>query len=467
MRAWSRGIAALALIATSLTGFAVAEVATAPEAEALQATGGAARFKAIEWISWGSVAGEQISNSGKTVTETSTIAGQTLAVTCSVKNIGRTRGTGSGSLLEAYRPGTWRGDGFDELYNRGGTGTANQMIVGLSNRTTANTVEFDFACSATLGGAPFPLSGLVMADAESSGGDTEHVAATIPRTNPANSLPTTWRILDRIRGGACTLTATARRTETGTAAAGTNRLEMYGPATNSCENNAAEYPGPSAIAFMENATSATKVTVAGGGKSAIALGVALDFDFGDAPLSYGEAVAGTQFNYVGGEVPLTTVPFSTTQRGTNLQTLALAELSAPSPRLGENTDGELSQPYGAAADGDDAAPVAGPDDEDAITALGTRLVTPGQTFTVDVACRRNAAVGGQVAGWIDWNLNGSFDAAERSAVVACPGAGSVQLSWTIPNDVLSSGGTKATYLRLRIAADNETPGARPTSTPPG
>lgn len=41
---------------------------------------------------------------------------------------------------------------------------------------------------------------------------------------------------------------------------------------------------------MDGATSATDVTVRGGGKGAIALGVMVQFDFGDAPASYGEVV---------------------------------------------------------------------------------------------------------------------------------------------------------------------------------
>ncbi len=54
--------------------------------------------------------------------------------------------------------------------------------------------------------------------------------------------------------------------------------------TNTCENgDATVRPGPSAIAFMDGTTSATNVTVKGGGRSAIALGVSLNMDFGDAP----------------------------------------------------------------------------------------------------------------------------------------------------------------------------------------
>ncbi|MFC7613897.1 GEVED domain-containing protein [Actinokineospora soli] len=63
-----------------------------------------------------------------------------------------------------------------------------------------------------------------------------------------------------------------------------------------------------------------------------------------------------------------------------------------------------------------------------------------------VACSGTATV----AGWIDWNRDGAFGAAERSAPVACDG--SVDLVWTVPDDVRPALDAP-TYLRLRIASD--------------
>ena len=265
----------------------------ATPAAAVQATGGTARFPSIEWFSWGAD-GATIPNAGITRTENYTLAGQPFNITCTLSNINRTVGTGTGSYLESYRSGTWQGDGFDSLYNIGGVDAANTMVVGLSNRTQGNTITVDFSCSATLAGNPFPLAGLVMADAEASGG-TEFVGATIPTT-------ATWRILDRVRGANCNLDTYARRTVVGTA----NRLELYGPVNNTCENGAADVrPGPSSVAFMDGTSSATNVTIAGSGKSAIALGVAFNTDFGDAPATYGNAGAALQYAYAGGDVPVT------------------------------------------------------------------------------------------------------------------------------------------------------------------
>lgn len=442
----ARFFLALALVLGVLTPITL-QIADPPEAEAIQATGGNARFQAISWFSWGA-AQATIPNGGITRTETYTVAGQQLAVTCSLSNIARTRGTGNGAYLQSYRSGTWQGDGFDELYNIGGTNDLNTMVVGLSNNFDANTVNFDFTCSATLGGVAFPLAGLVMADAEASGAN-EYVGATIPTS-------ATWRILDRVRGSGCTLDAYMRRTVSGS----NNRLEMYGPENNTCEanSNASIRPGPSAVAFMDGATAATNVTIYGGGKSAIALGVALNFDFGDAPASYGQAGAALQFAYTGGTIPTTPNNQTVAQnRGVPVfGNITLAENTQPPYRLGTTVDPEFEPLYSADATGDDTEgtpATGGPDDEDALTLSGTQLVSPGQTLSFSVRCVATGGAAGYVAGWIDWGLDGSFGAGDRSTNIATCPAGTTSnqtVNFTVPNNLLPNGGNLATFLRLRM-----------------
>lgn len=225
-----------------------------PTAEAARATGGSARFPAVEWISWGShLQGLVPDASGRiTTTEEFTRGGDDYVVTCSISDLKRTRGSGNGALLIGYRPGAWQGDGFDNLYNIGGTDSSNQLVVGLRNHLDGNTVEFDFDCAATVerDGAvtALPLAGLVMANAESSitaavGASTfrEHVAASI---DPAG----TWRIIDRLRGTSCTEALYASRTTSG----GLSRLVLNGANNTNCEgSNAAMRPNPMAIAYME------------------------------------------------------------------------------------------------------------------------------------------------------------------------------------------------------------------------
>src|SRR5690606_26635113 len=61
-----------------------------------------------------------------------------------------------------------------------------------------------------------------------------------------------------------------------------------------------------------------------------------------------------------------------------------------------------------------------------------------------------------VAGWIDWNHNGTFDDGERSGAVECDN-GSVDLTWTVPMNAVDAD----TYLRLRIT-EQEADLASPT-----
>jgi len=413
----------------------------ATPAAAVQATGGSARFPSIEWFSWGAD-GATIPNGGITRTENYTLAGQPFNITCTLSNINRTVGTGTGSYLESYRSGTWQGDGFDSLYNIGGVDAANTMVVGLSNHTQGNTITVDFSCSATLAGNAFPLAGLVMADAEASGG-TEYVGATIPTS-------ATWRILDRVRGANCNLDTYARRTVVGTA----NRLELYGPANNTCENGAADVrPGPSSVAFMDGSSSATNVTIAGSGKSAIALGVAFNTDFGDAPASYGNAGAALQYSYTGGDVPVT--PSTDTlaaNRGTPVfGSITLATNVQPSPRLGASVDPEATQLYSANATGDDVdgEPASGgPDDENGITISNPVEVAPGTNLSVGpIACTGSGFIGG----WIDWNLNGVFDTGEKSTNSPACTSNAATLVFAVPAGILPSGGKLNSFLRIRFA----------------
>jgi large repetitive protein len=54
-----------------------------------------------------------------------------------------------------------------------------------------------------------------------------------------------------------------------------------------------------------------------------------------------------------------------------------------------------------------------------------------------------------LAGWIDFNGNGVFDAAEKSNVATCPaGTNNVSLNWTTPVDFVPQ---TTSYMRLRTA----------------
>lgn len=389
------------LVASAFT-FISSGLDTLP-ANAAYATGGSGLYKgSIDWFEWGT-RGERIPAQGITRTNTRAIAGQTLSTTC-------TLGAPSAGGLKAYAAGTWTGDGLDDMYNIGGVGANNRLVAGLANYVISGAqVDFTFSCAATLDGVPVPLAGLVMADAEASGPD-EFIQATIPAGG-------NWRIIDRHRSADCLGNTPAIR-------AG-QTLRLTGDAQSSA---CSTYP--TAVAFMEGATSAN-VSIKGGGASAVALGTMLFTDFGDGPASYGDAGALYSPSFVGGAVAA-----GTTQRVFNTD-FALATPGQPVTRLGATVDSEeASQPSeGAIADGDT---------DDAVTLPSSLLVAPGGTYTLpDVQCTGP----GFVAGWVDWNSNGVFDDGERSSSPECTGT-SVDLTWNVPADAVDG----ASYLRVRIAA---------------
>src|SRR5690606_26143623 len=126
-----------------------------------------------------------------------------------------------------------------------------------------------------------------------------HIGATISSSG-------TWRIIARLRGAQCTRALYGRQTSP---APGTARLELNGADDTDCEGSTANRrPNPMAIAYMEGVTSATKVTLAGRGFEAIALGVVLANDFGDAPSTYGPAGAIVQPRFTGGAVSSSSSP---------------------------------------------------------------------------------------------------------------------------------------------------------------
>ncbi len=409
-RRWLRLVAAtLALSAGAL--------AQPLAAGARIATSGSGRFlDTIDWLEWGSPF-EVISGAGTVArTRVASVGGVDLVVGCSL--------TKFGGIALAYRPGDWHGDALDELYGMSGTETANTLISGITNPGDATnlTTTLQFACSATLGGQPFALGGLVVADAEQSI-EPERVQASI-------AAQATWRIIDRLRSPGCDASTVATATDT----AETKTLVLAGAEL--CAT------GPAVVAYADGATSGTAAVYSPPfGRSAVALGIWVPVDLGDAPLSYGEAGHALDLALAGGDVPAPSPTLVSDDAFT------LATPTAPATRLGDSVDpggGTLSEN----ASGDDVAGTGGTfgaaDDETEHPPLRIDVVA-GSSFThAGVACTGP----GFVAGWIDFDASGSFDADERSETAPCD-AESVDLAWTVPADAVAQG---RTFERLRIAA---------------
>ncbi len=424
--------------ASRLVFCALLLLAAIAPAQAQFATGGSGVHRGrIFWVDWGTN-GEDVF-AGRTITRgfnigTPASTANRLDITCTLSNAARTAGTGTG--LRVYNPGSWQGDGLDDLYNIGGNqpgqgANPNTLSVGLAT-PSGTTIEFDFACSATLGGVPFGLSGLVFADAEASGG-SEYVAARLTSGG-------TLRVIDEIaqcRGADTNIRSTV--TVTGSP----QEVRFAGPTSPgvSCENNgtASLRAGPALVGFIDGALSA-RVIARGGGVSAVAVGAVIDLEFSEAiPASYGSAAAHVLNTNWSGGVAVT---------GGDYNNRANLAVVVPGARLGATIEPDP-----------DAAGAIGGSDVDALPKtsgpLGSGYAAvpppnspPGTSYTIsNIACTGPAFV----AGWIDFDGNGSFDADDRSATASCAsGSGTVSLTWTIPADYAMQA---TSYMRLRLSPD--------------
>jgi uncharacterized repeat protein (TIGR01451 family) len=417
----------------------------AQPAEARFATGGAGLYRGlIDWVEWGTVNREVIAYPMATnVNQSRQVGSNSLKTTCTLT------GVPMGNHLVAYMPGEYGSDGFDDLYNMDGTGTSNRLFNGLRTTNDTNPITVGVSCEVTLDDVPVPIGGLVIADAETSSwsaslgnSQPEYVAAT-----PLPAAGVTWRVIDRYRGTNCAMVTYASRN------AG-NQL-TFNPGTAECGAEAGG--GPIAVAFMEGATAANLVLKGhdSGGASAIALGVVINSDFGDAPAGYPEAGALYEPEWTGGEVALNPTVTSAS-RGQDVWAMTLGTPLLPVPRLGNLIDSESTVPASATATGDDAVP-AGSNDEDVPFPAQIDAFRGGTVTLGPFGCSGP----GQVQGWIDWNHDQVFDPAteasgELTGGTVTPGPTvcsliredtEVSLSFAVPDNAQEG----ATFARLRIA----------------
>jgi uncharacterized repeat protein (TIGR01451 family) len=144
-------------------------------------------------------------------------------------------------------------------------------------------------------------------------------------------------------------------------------------------------------------------------------------DYGDAPASYGTTAAANGPRH----------------RPSGLDTGAgTATLS-----LGTLVDTEKDGQPSAGAAGDDTT---GRDDEDAVT--GPIVIRTGAASTIDVRATNATASPATLAGWVDLDGNGTFDAAERVAVAVPAGSGTKTYQLAFPAGTV----TQDTYARFRL-----------------
>jgi len=359
----------------------------------------------------------------------------------------------SGGAIKSYAPGNWQGDYMDDLYNIGGTGTNNQLISGIS--TSSSTPTITIKCKASIDGEPIRIPGLVIGDAESLNNSGEFINVTADGT---------WNLVE---------------VKKNTSAGPYNvRKEIVFAGGNPTSSRTMKFligndNNTMAVSFLKFNESAYNIvgpnpdlsvtfssTFRGGGTTAIALGLLPPaVDGGDAPISYGkplhliQKLDFTSDNIVPvneGNTSVTNINTTGYTPGALVDNLSLSHLGSTIPdteNFSQNSNDAL---------GDDTNGPAGTNEEDAWPAEYKRFsykanYMPGNLITATIPY--TAEADSYITGWIDFDLDGEFEANERQEVFA-PATGGVGgtaiLEWQIPGFRRPY----STFVRLRISKES-------------
>ena len=501
-------VSAVALIAAAL-GTATLP---APPAEAIHGNpaGGSGKFsQVIDWIDWTEMT-NTVAGRGATIlpdgstgvvwsTPTQVSGNMWRTSRCTVSNV-RTTAVGrkeSGlptdrGLSVGYKPGSWRGDGLPHLYNdrtnytagaaKSPYVTSSNLPLGIANLQDSSTHQFQVECSSYLvtsaskpaksqleslpNKVEVPMEGMVFADAESSSWHNPHGQKEYISVSPlpyVSDQAVSFRLLESVRTEGCTTNSWVGEVTVSTPFGYRSGLK-FRPDNAECSSFFNPGYGPSSVMLLSN-TRSGYVEIHGGGKGAVALGIVSYMDYGDAPESYGTAGSVFQPAWNGGELSdsgqLNIARGTTPYEGDpgdwyNLSQAAdqehVATTNSAVVRLGSLTDHNSSIPYTTDASGDDSDDI---DDEDALPADWDRVIWTdiGKKWSQEITCSGNQT---KVAGWVDWNRDGTFSAGERSEVTSCSSTGTATLTWTVPQDAKRStinGNGAATFMRLRITGN--------------
>lgn len=338
--------------------------------------------------------------------------------------------------LRSYIPGTYSGDFLSDLYNIGGTTNNNRIASGLIIQPSSGTIELVIRIKATTNGEPVRLRGMVLADAESLSASESIIASgdgnwTVSEVNKNTSK------------GAYNI-----RKENN--ASGTQSI-VYEKGNNSKTGALSFLKFRNTAYFPKSQGYAVEFSAKYTGITAIAIGLLTSgYDFGDAPESYGKPIhlidditLGNDGIVAGGS----TVNINTTGYIPGFITYNVKRyLGSTAP------DADSNDMFSADALGDDISPMGNPtsNEEDAWPAKYKRFADAeyykaGDKITATIPYKEGE-IGDKISGWIDFNLNGTFDESERvSATVITAGNGNVILEWTVP----ASRVAYSTYVRLR------------------
>ncbi len=374
----------------------------APSVQADYATGGAGQYIGdIFWLDWVD------SDFTEGHTKTFTLPGN-IVVQATISNI-------TGGALTAYTPGGWEGDSFDDLYS----GTGPVGIHGCAGCT--NTFRMTFAAS--VDGQPIPFD-VVVADAEDSN-PSEYITWTTDGD--------TWQVIETFRPEYMVISFS------------------NGDKTITTRGKQQTHNG-TILSVSSNVTN-IDVEMHGTGNSAMAFGVFLSFDHGDAPASYGDTQHFIDQDYTGGGNPTPGVD-NTIDPASSLTVATITNhttryLGATPP------DGDGSALNSVNADGDDTTNI---DDEDGVTPLQSPNATAPSLWTngsnggrVEVTVAGGAAY---LIGVFDFNHDGVYDVSTGSPEVAIsqpiPGAGVHTIDFDIPAGTFDGANSETLYARFRV-----------------
>lgn len=438
------------------------------------ATSGSPNADRVFWLTWGSNYAESTSTrpygkpgvrlnvGSKSYGSIDLGAGRYMCVEAEITKLEVSGTTDSRKRIVSYIPGTYqdgpdKGDFLDILYNRGGYGVTNgkpnnKMASGIINEYSGGRkVNIVIRVKATTDGEPVRLRGMVLADAEDLSSSGEYIISS------GHGNWTIARVQKNLGKGAYNM-----------------RKENNPSRTKSIIFEKGNNAKTGAVAFLKynNSAYATKADgyavqfsaeFVGAGKTAIAFGLLTSgYDFGDAPESYGDPIHLIDDITFGNDGIVENGPTVNINTETYVPGLLTDDIKR---YLGSTPpDADYNKMYSEHALGDDNSGTAGPNEEDAWPLKYRRFADkeyykPGDKITATIPYKK-ATVGDKISGWIDFNLNGTFDESERiTKTINTTGDGSVVLEWTVPSTRIPY----STYVRLRYfgSIDDET---RPIGT---
>lgn len=402
------------------------------EGTAVYATQGSSVYKdQVLWLTWGGDIGtfgkhgEKLLN-GSNSKATFFLANQQMCFECFIET--------TSTKLMSYRPGNWRGDSLDDMYNIGGVDSSNSLINGIS--ITGGVGDFKLTCKSKLNGVPYKIKGLVMGDAESMDATGREFLKA--------SAKGTWQVVEMNK----TLDSNN----------GNYEISKY---LNSQSNNEIAITkgndaGAAAVTFLSFDNAAYQGTdqsvsidfsIRGNGTTAIAIGLLVpNADGGDAPNTYGEVY------HLIKDINITSDGITEGAGIVNANTAAFTpgEIIPPADLFlgSKGPDAERSMLYSDNAKGDDNSGT-NINEEDAwpLDKKYIHNILPGRNVEVSIPYVSYGQT--YLSGWIDFNHNGVFDSNEKASVsFNGTGAGNATLVWTAPTDFIKG----KTFVRLRLSS---------------